>query len=398
MNKIDRKKFFWLIIMYVAFFILGVPHSVFSGIWTLIANSLNVKESNLGFLMSIYLIFNIIFLTTTSIIIDYIGEKKTIAIGISSLTMALILFTFTKSYYILIISMILMGIGNGLTDTTVSYYIATNYEPKYLTWLHCMWGIGSATGPYIVGLFVLRNYGYVIPNMIFVPLCLIVVIVFIISDIKDNKNKLNNYIKNIVKTKNKTNFSEIFAMKNVVLFLMGMFVVDFLLNAVSIWYCTYVTLICNIVAGSAAKMLSLYFVGLTLSRCICGFLVGKFGAMKLILIGIFIFLVANIFLILDIKNEQLFYIIALFLGIGVAPCYPLMINTAREIFGKSQLTGIIGLAGSFAQIGSCFASFLIAILMSKFTIRCFPYVTIIITILSYMLITRLKHKKNKSVI
>ena len=36
-------------------------------------------------------------------------------------------------------------------DASLNNYVALHYESKHMSWLHCMWGVGAASGPYIMG-------------------------------------------------------------------------------------------------------------------------------------------------------------------------------------------------------------------------------------------------------
>ncbi len=43
------------------------------------------------------------------------------------------------------------GLGAGSVDAALNNYVALHYESRHMSWLHCMWGIGAAGGPVIMG-------------------------------------------------------------------------------------------------------------------------------------------------------------------------------------------------------------------------------------------------------
>ena len=44
-------------------------------------------------------------------------------------------------------------LGAGSVDAALNNYVALHYESRHMSWLHCMWGVGTVIGPY--------NSGYV---------------------------------------------------------------------------------------------------------------------------------------------------------------------------------------------------------------------------------------------
>ena len=35
-------------------------------------------------------------------------------------------------------------------DAALNNYVALNYASRHMSWLHCMWGVGTSVGPYIM--------------------------------------------------------------------------------------------------------------------------------------------------------------------------------------------------------------------------------------------------------
>ena len=44
-----------------------------------------------------------------------------------------------------------LRLGAGSVDAALNNYVALHYESRHMSWLHCMWGIGAAGGPVIMG-------------------------------------------------------------------------------------------------------------------------------------------------------------------------------------------------------------------------------------------------------
>ena len=43
------------------------------------------------------------------------------------------------------------GLGAGSVDASLNNYVALHYASRHMSWLHCMWGLGTSLGPYIMG-------------------------------------------------------------------------------------------------------------------------------------------------------------------------------------------------------------------------------------------------------
>ena len=42
------------------------------------------------------------------------------------------------------------GLGAGSVDAALNNYVALHYASRHMSWLHCMWGVGTSVGPYIM--------------------------------------------------------------------------------------------------------------------------------------------------------------------------------------------------------------------------------------------------------
>ena len=56
------------------------------------------------------------------------------------------------------------GLGAGSVDASLNNYVALHYSSKHMSWLHCFWGVGASSGPYIMSYSIVNtsswNNGY----------------------------------------------------------------------------------------------------------------------------------------------------------------------------------------------------------------------------------------------
>ena len=103
-----------------------------------------------------------------------------------------------------------------------------------------------------------------------------------------------------------------------------------------------------------------------------------------------------ILLLLIPTNLKVIPIIALlFTGIGCGPIYPSLIHYAPIAFDKKYSQIIIGLQMAFAYTGSTFMPPLFGLIATHINIKLFPIFVLIFTLIGFILIEILFHKKRQ---
>lgn len=385
----------WLIISFFSYIMYGAVTQTISSVWPSIAANLNVDITIIGIIMGVFLAVNVVTLPLASVAISKVGVKNNLAIGSLFLGIASICFAIAKNVMFCFFAMALMGIGGAILDTTSNYYITLRYKPKHLTWLHCMWALGSTIGTSFMASLMKNNFTYKEGFFIIGPICILLAICIVgykffeksTKEInKDSKDSRSNSEEK--KKKPKVNFIEIIKMKYVLLFLICMFFVDFLPNIFTVWYTSFATIIQNRTLAFGSYVVSIFFAGQVISRILSGFVVEKVESMKVVLVAIFLVLISSISSLFYI-NDIIIFITFFILGVGVAPLYPLFMDIAKKIFGIDQLRGVIGLSGSFAKAGGFMASVFVGFLINIFSLNCIFIVLLIGSIIAVIFVNLL---------
>lgn len=396
----------WLILSYLSYIMLGAATQTISPVWPSIAANLNADITIIGIIMGIYLALNVVTLPLTSIAISKMGVKNNLAIGSLFLGAASICFAIAINVPFCFFAMALMGIGAAVIDTTANYYITLRYKPKHLTWLHCMWALGSTVGTSFMASIIECNFTYKEGFLIIGPICILLAICIVVYKFFEKSNKeINKDLKDSSskaeekKKKPKVNFIEIVKMRYVLLFLMCMFFVDFLPNIFTVWYTSFVTTIQNRTLAFGSYVVSIFFAGQVISRILSGFVVEKVGSMKVVLTAILLVFISSISSLFYI-NDTITFITFFIYGVGIAPLYPLFMDIAKKIFGIDQLRGVIGLSGSFAKAGGFMASVFVGFLINIFSLNCIFVVLLVGSIIAVILFNLLynftKNIKNEN--
>ena len=80
-----------------------------------------------------------------------LGAGSVTAISVTMTAVALLGFSFTKSFWLLCLWAVPYGLGAGSVDAALNNYVALHFKSRHMSWLHCMWGIGATLGPYVMG-------------------------------------------------------------------------------------------------------------------------------------------------------------------------------------------------------------------------------------------------------
>ena len=70
---------------------------------------------------------------------------------------ALLAISFTKSFVVLLLLAIPLGLGGGAIDAALNNYVALHYKASHMSFLHSFWGVGATISPLIMSQFLKQN-------------------------------------------------------------------------------------------------------------------------------------------------------------------------------------------------------------------------------------------------
>ena len=141
---------FLIVIIYIAFISLGLPDSITGSAWPVMHGELGVPLSYVGIVTMIIAGCTIISGLTSDWLTRKLGAGLVTAISVAMTAVALFGFSGTESFLPLCFWAIPYGLGAGAVDAALNNYVALHYASRHMSWLHCFWGVGAATGPYIM--------------------------------------------------------------------------------------------------------------------------------------------------------------------------------------------------------------------------------------------------------
>ena len=352
-----------LVIIYIAFISLGLPDAILGSAWTMIYEDLNVPISYAGLVTMIITGGTIISSFFSGKMIKKFGTWKVTTFSVFLTAMGLLGVYFTPSFIWICLLAVPLGLGAGAVDSALNNFVANHYEAKHMNWLHCFWGIGATSGPFIMSFYLLKENGWrsgyatigIIQSILVVCLLLSLPLWRKFEDSKEEEKKGSTSI----------NVKTLLKLPGAKPTLIAFLCYCGIELTTGLWASSFLVFNSGLSAGLAAKWVSLYYLGITVGRFLAGFLSMKLNNKQMIRVGQLICLLGAVLLMIPFSNN--FKLVGLILiGLGCAPIYPAMLHETPNKFGKDLSQEIMGIQMATAYVGSTIVPPLFGML-SKFS-------------------------------
>ena len=352
-----------LVIIYIAFISLGLPDAILGSAWTMIYEDLNVPISYAGLVTMIITGGTIISSFFSGKMIKKFGSGKVTTFSVFLTAMGLLGVYFAPSFIWICLLAVPLGLGAGAVDSALNNFVANHYEAKHMNWLHCFWGIGATSGPFIMSFYLLKENGWrsgyatigIIQSILVVCLLLSLPLWRKFEDSKEEEKKGSTSI----------NVRTLLKLPGAKPTLIAFLCYCGIELTTGLWASSFLVFNSGLSAGLAAKWVSLYYLGITVGRFLAGFLSMKLNNKQMIRVGQLICLLGAVLLMIPFSNN--FKLVGLILiGLGCAPIYPAMLHETPNKFGKDLSQEIMGIQMATAYVGSTIVPPLFGML-SKFS-------------------------------
>jgi len=268
-----------------------------------------------------------------------------------------------------------------------------------MSWLHCMWGVGAMSGPYIMS-FALTggqgwNMGYRYVGIL--QIVLTIILIFSIPLWKKPQDAVNGATE-VVSDKPLT-LKEIMKLPGAKEIMIVFFGYCALEQTAGLWASSYMVLYKGISAETAASYASLFYLGITIGRAISGFITMKLSDRNMIRLGLGIISVGIVVLLIPTSMEVVSLIGLILVGLGCAPIYPCVIHSTPDYFGADKSQAVIGVQMASAYVGSCVAPPVFGWIANHVNIGLYPVYLLVALVLMMVLherLCRLKQIKKDS--
>lgn len=385
-----------LIIIYIAFISLGLPDSLLGSAWPVMYKQFGVPLSYAGIITMIIAGGTIVSSLMSNKLTRRFGAGLITAVSVMMTAVALFGFSISGSLILLCLWAIPYGLGAGAVDAALNNYVALHYASRHMNWLHCFWGIGASVSPYIMSYCLMSGFGWNSGyRSVAIIQILLTVVLFISLPLWKRTSTDNN--SSDAHTAALT-LSQALRINGVKFILITFFSYCALETTAGLWASSYLVRYRGIDAEIAASFASLYFLGITFGRLLCGFIAEKVGDKRLVRYGILLTIIGIVLVGLPVGVHTLALIGLVVIGLGCAPIYPSIIHSTPSNFGKENSQAIIGIQMASAYIGSTFMPPLFGMIADNISIGVYPLYLVFFATLMLLMSERLTRviAKNKS--
>ena len=368
---------FLLAIIYISFISLGLPDALLGGAWPTMQKEFDVPVSYAGIISMIICFGTIVSSLLCDRMTKRFGTGKVTAMSVALTAAALFGFSLSSSFPMLCIIAIPYGLGAGGVDASINNYAAIHYASRHMSWLHCMWGIGASTGPYLLAAAMTKgswNLGYRWVAILQIVLTAVLFLTLPLWKEEKSSGEISEKTKPL-------SIKEIFAIPGAKEVMAAFFCYCALESTAGLWASSYLVLEHGVSEETAAALATLFYTGITVGRGISGFVTYKLSDKNMIRLGQII-IAAGILLIILPFGEKTAMAGIVLVGLGCAPIYPCVIHSTPAHFGVDKSQAIVGVQMACAYIGSCFMPPLFGILANNVSVALFaPYMALILVVM-----------------
>lgn len=388
-----------LLVIYITFIGLGLPDSILGSAWPAIYIDFNLPVSSQSLLTILISTGTVTASIFSARLINKFGTGLLTAISTLLSTICLLCFSFSNSFYFLLLLAFPLGAGAGAIDAALNNYVSVHYSAIKMNFLHSFYGVGVALSPYIMSfaLAIDNNWrqGY---RMVFFIMLAISIIAFASlplwkkaqqKDIESKKEQKNNSLSLI----------EIAKIPTIKYAWIAYFSTVALEFTCGIWGCTYLVSSELLSESFSAKLITLYYIGITLGRFLSGIVSVKLNNQQIVGLGYSIVGVAVILMLLPVpaivKGVAL-----LLIGLGNGPTFPNLIYLTPKFYGQENSQAITGTLLAVCNVGILTIPPLFGLLAQVLSLKIFPLVILIfyvIMVISTIIYLKTAEKNSKGI-
>ena len=382
-----------LVIIYLSFISLGLPDALLGSAWPVMKDTLGVSLSSAGIITMIIAGGTIVSSLMADKVLRKFGTGTVTAVSVALTALALLGFSFSRSFILLCFLAVPYGLGAGAVDSALNNYVALHYSSRHMSWLHAFWCVGVTISPNIMGYCLTNNLGW---NSGYRSVAIIQsgLVLILLASIplwhkiaKEAKAEDEEDIKIVP-------LCDAVKIKGVPYILIAFFGFCALESTAGLWASSYLVEYRGVSVETAATFAALFYTGEMIGRFLNGFVADKFGDRNMIRVGITVMIIGVILIGLPIKSTIPALAGLVILGFGAAPVYPCIIHSTPTNFGKENSQSLVGIQMASAYVGITLMPPLFGLIAEYIGIGLYPIYLSLFTVLMIVM-TELTNKSVK---
>ena len=361
-----------LAMIYLAFISLGLPDSLLGSAWPSMHLEFGVPVSYAGVISMIIALGTVVSSLQSDRLTRKLGAGMVTALSVLLTALALLGFSLSRSFWALCLLAIPYGLGAGSVDAALNNYVALNYASRHMSWLHCMWGVGTTVGPYVMEYALTGgqgwNAGYRYIAILQFALTLVIFVSLPLWKKRAAQTRTEDAAADAGRALPLREIVRIPGAKDVMVAFFCYCAVE---ATTILWASSYLALGRGVSAEAAAGYASLFFIGITVGRALNGFLTMRFSDAQMIRAGQALVALGALLLLLPLGTGAALAGLVV-IGLGCAPIYPCIIHSTPERFGADRSQALIGVQMASAYVGTLAMPPLFGLIANHISIGLFP--------------------------
>lgn len=339
-----------LVVIYIAFIGLGIPDSLFGTAWPAIYAEWSLPLSYGSTVTTMISAGTILSSVISGRLIARLGTNRVSAYSTLCTAVALLAMAFAPNIWVMCLLGIVLGVGAGAIDVALNDYVALHYSAAHMSFLHCFYGVGVSVSPYILSLVIQSDSGWRGGyRLTFLIQIAITALLFVTLPIwhKVHPPQASAGDTDGGKTLSFAQTLKLPGMKAVC----GLFFTSCGIEYIcGNWGSTFLVEYKQFSTEQAARVIMLYYVGITLGRLLSGLVAKFWHSWRIIAAGQVALGVAAV--LIFCPGPSALSVVGLFLaGLGNGPMFPNLNHLTPEHFGTEYSQSAMGTQMATAYVG-----------------------------------------------
>lgn len=382
-----------IIVAYITFITLGLPDTIFGVTWPSMRYSMNLPLETAGVITMVVTSCTAASSFASGFAVEKIGTGKVILTSNLLTASALLGYSFSLSFWWLLIFSVPLGLGAGAVDAAVNNFVATHYSARHMNWLHCFWGIGALMGPGIATFYLAtaRDWRTAYQVIAFVLLVVGIIVGLSLSLWKMEilgEKKTDESVERMPAWK-------LFNERNVLFSILAFPMYIAIEMGVGVWLTSYLIEGVNVKPIHAGVVISLFYASITLGRFAVGFIANSITSLRLLNVSLLAMTIGLCGIISQVNSLLIPGIVLL--GLGCAPVFPTMVHSTPRLFGKRKSQQITAYQIGCSYLGGLVLLPIIGLLGSRVSLKMIPLSMVVFTVLLAFIVNTI-HRRSLTII
>ncbi len=362
-------------ISYVA---VGLPDSVLGTAWPAIYNDLNLPVSLAGFLSLTVSGFTVVSCLMSARLTKKFSTGVVAAVSTLLTAIALIGMSCSENILYFFLLSVPLGVGAGTIDSALNSFVALYCSASQMSYLHCFYGLGVTASPYIISMTLGTDNNwrkaYLIVGLLQTFIALIIFAVVPYWKKKEKANALNEDTSSEILT-----LAQLIKRPAVVLSCLVFFIICAAEYTAGVWSSTFFAEYKGFTPDQAAKMTTLFYIGMTAGRFASGIAGKKLSSKKILTICTALLLFSSAVMALPFSSALTALGLFLF-GFGMGPTFPNLSYLVPSFFGRDVSQSVIGIQLASTYVGIMIMPSLFGISAEYISAGLYPYFLFILMV------------------